>query len=53
MLAEIKALTSQVEALRASRPTAEPAGGGNDKAVLAEIKALTSQVEALRASAHG
>ena len=47
MLAEIKALTSQVEALRASRPTAEPAGGG-DKAVLAEIKALASHVEALK-----
>ena len=51
MLAEIKALTSQVEALRTSRPPAEP-GGGSDKAVLAEIKALASHVETLKAAAR-
>ena len=47
MLAEIKALASHVDALKASRPTAEPTAGG-DKAVLAEIKALASHVDALK-----
>ena len=45
VLAEIKALTSQVEALK-GRPAAET----NDKVMLAEIKTLTNQVEALRAA---